>query len=319
MPGYEFFTPLDLARNELLNARLQFVGGDVAAAVEGMFWYDSVAHKPRYQSDVGPVDFAGGDAATLGGNGAAYFLDRANHTGSQALETVSGHDKAVHDALGVNAATLDGDAKAVFERVASKGAADGYAALDGGGKIPSAQLPAIAITDVFVVASEAAMLALTAETGDVAIRTDLNDTFILRAEPASTLGSWQQVLKPTGGGGSVTTVTGAAPITSTGGATPEIALADLGVTSAKLADGAVTPEKLSVPSKRSMAQDIGATTAHTATHNWGTRDVTGEVRRTTDPWDTVGVKIERPTINTVLARFSVAPAAGAFRLLLREL
>jgi hypothetical protein len=49
-----------------------------------------------------------------------------------------------------------------------------------GGKILSSLLPAIAITDTFVVASQVAMLALTAETGDVAVRSDLNKSFILK-------------------------------------------------------------------------------------------------------------------------------------------
>jgi hypothetical protein len=47
-----------------------------------------------------------------------------------------------------------------------------------------------------VVASQAAMLALTAETGDVAIRTDLNESYILTASPASTLANWQELLTP---------------------------------------------------------------------------------------------------------------------------
>lgn len=61
------------------------------------------------------------------------------------------------------------------------------ATLGSDAKIPSAQLPAIAITDTFPVASQAGMLALTAELGDVAVRTDLNKSFILKTAGASTL------------------------------------------------------------------------------------------------------------------------------------
>lgn len=82
-----------------------------------------------------------------------------------------------------------------------KGAASGVATLDAASKIPLAQLPATAITDTSVVASEAAMLALTAQTGDVAIRTDISKSFILRAEPATTLGNWEELLSPASGGG----------------------------------------------------------------------------------------------------------------------
>jgi len=77
-----------------------------------------------------------------------------------------------------------------------KGAASGVAELDAGGKVPSSQLPAIAITDTFVVADEAAMLALAAEVGDVAVRTDESKSYILADEPASVLANWQELLSP---------------------------------------------------------------------------------------------------------------------------
>ena len=38
------------------------------------------------------------------------------------------------------------------------------------------------------------MLALAADTGDVAVRTDVSKTFILASEPATTLGNWQELL-----------------------------------------------------------------------------------------------------------------------------
>lgn len=74
------------------------------------------------------------------------------------------------------------------------------------GKIITSQIPAIAITDTFVVASQAAMLALTdAEVGDVAVRTDTKTTFILKTAGAGTLANWVQLLSP---GGDVTSVNG---------------------------------------------------------------------------------------------------------------
>lgn len=69
--------------------------------------------------------------------------------------------------------------------------------LDSNGKLDVNTLPALAITDTFPVATQAAMLALTAETGDVAVRTDLSKSFILRAVPASILANWQELLTPT--------------------------------------------------------------------------------------------------------------------------
>ena len=65
---------------------------------------------------------------------------------------------------------------------------------DSGGKASMDQMPSIVITDTYVVNSEVAMLALTAQVGDVAVRTDLNQSFILRLDGASTLSNWQELL-----------------------------------------------------------------------------------------------------------------------------
>lgn len=87
-------------------------------------------------------------------------------------------------------------------------AAGNVPVLDSGGKLDASILPAIAISDTFVVASQAAMLALTAEIGDVAVRTDQSRSYILRVAGASTLGNWQELLAPTSAVASVAGKTG---------------------------------------------------------------------------------------------------------------
>jgi hypothetical protein len=94
------------------------------------------------------------------------------------------------------------------------GSAGGLATLGADGKLPEAQLPALAITDAFAVASEAAMLALTAQRGDVAIRSDLNRTFVLQAGPASVLSNWLELRTPTDAVLSVAGRTGAVALTT---------------------------------------------------------------------------------------------------------
>ena len=85
--------------------------------------------------------------------------------------------------------------------------------IDSDGKLKSSIIPQIAITDTFVVASQAAMLALsTAQVGDVAVRTDLNKSFILKADGYSTLANWQELLTPTDKVQSVNGKTGAVTI-----------------------------------------------------------------------------------------------------------
>lgn len=75
-----------------------------------------------------------------------------------------------------------------------KGQANGIAQLGPDGKIPANLIPASAITSTDIVSSEAGMLALDVQVGDLAVRTDLNKTFILRSEPASVLANWAEVL-----------------------------------------------------------------------------------------------------------------------------
>ncbi|HWR07739.1 hypothetical protein [Sporomusa sp.] len=101
------------------------------------------------------------------------------------------------------------------ENTAKKGVANGYAGLGADGKIPNDQLPALAITDTFVASSEAAMLALAAEVGDVCVRTDLSKSFILKTTGAGTLANWQELLTPPAGVSSVNGKTGAVTLTTT--------------------------------------------------------------------------------------------------------
>lgn len=72
------------------------------------------------------------------------------------------------------------------------------------GTIATSQLPPIAINDTFPVASQAAMLALTAQRGDVAIRSDIGKTFILSTDSPGTLADWLEVVTT----GQVTSVAG---------------------------------------------------------------------------------------------------------------
>ncbi|WDE04682.1 hypothetical protein SG34_025685 [Thalassomonas viridans] len=84
--------------------------------------------------------------------------------------------------------------------------------LDGSGKIPESALPSLAIGEPFAVASQSAMLALTAQTGDLAIRSDENKTYILKAAPANVLSNWVLLRTPTDSVLSVNGKTGALTI-----------------------------------------------------------------------------------------------------------
>jgi hypothetical protein len=128
----------------------------------------------------------------------AFLLDRTNHTGTQLAATISDFSTAT-------------DARISLQ----KGAASGIVPLDGSSKISSIYLPAIAISDTFVVASQAAQVALTAETGDIAVRTDLNKSYILKVNDPTVFANWQELLTPTDAVLSVNGQVGAVSLTTT--------------------------------------------------------------------------------------------------------
>lgn len=82
------------------------------------------------------------------------------------------------------------------------------------GKLDKGVLPAIAITDTFVVDSEAAMLALAAQQGDVAVRTDIKATFILKGNDPSVLANWVELETPADAVASVNGKTGVVTLTT---------------------------------------------------------------------------------------------------------
>jgi hypothetical protein len=75
-------------------------------------------------------------------------------------------------------------------------AAGNVPVLDSNGKLVETVIPAVAITETYVVDSQSAMLALNAQVGDVAIRTDVSKSFILQSLPASTAANWKELLTP---------------------------------------------------------------------------------------------------------------------------
>lgn len=178
---------------------------------------------------------------------------------------------------------LNGLDAALYEKLASKGVANGYVPLDANALIPSAYLSPVAISKINVVASQAAMLALTAEEGDIAVRTDQGRTYALSATPASTLANWQELLTPTDAVLSVNGQTGVVNLTAANvGALATAAraaingVADLdasgllplarlsGLTNAQIAANAAIAE-----SKLALASDAAAGTASRRTLGTG--------------------------------------------------
>jgi hypothetical protein len=204
----------------------------------------------------------------------AYLLNRANHTGSQAISTVTNLQSSL-------------DAKLDDSQL---GAANGVASLDAGGKIPTTQLPALALTDVNVVADNAARDALVTtpgvQEGDVAIVTSTSTSYVWDGT------AWQALQSPADG---VLSIIAGVGITSTGGSNPTVSV-DTNVVARKV--GGTLGD--------------GAATSFVLTHNFNTRNIQVSVYTNAAPYDDVICDVERTSVNTVTVRFGTAPAANGF-------
>lgn len=128
----------------------------------------------------------------------AFLLARGNHTGTQTASSVSDFSAAA-------------DARIALQR----GATNGLASLESG-KIPGSQLPSLAISNVFVVASQAAQLAAGAQEGDIVKRTDLTPikVYVHNGGILGTMADFTDITTQ-GDVQSVNTMTGAVSLTST--------------------------------------------------------------------------------------------------------
>ena len=111
--------------------------------------------------------------------------------------------------------------------------------INANGKIDTSILPALAITDTFTAANESEMLALSADKGDVCIRTDLSKTYILKQAPASTLANWAEIVSPADAVQSVNNKTGVVTLN----------YSDVGAVGANTAITGATKTKITYDSK----------------------------------------------------------------------
>ena len=169
-----------------------------------MYTYDS-SQNVTFPAGVSAMSF------TEGGKKLASKYAGISHTHNYAgSDSAGGPANSVKNALTFGSKTYNGSSTQTITLADLGGQAAGnYAILDSNGKLDDSVIPAVAITDTYVVATEAAMLALSAQKGDIAIRSDLNKSFVLQVTPASTLANWKELLTPTDAVLSVNGKTGA--------------------------------------------------------------------------------------------------------------
>lgn len=162
----------------------------------------------------------------------------------------------------------EADARVEAGISALKGEANGLASLDSSGKLPTSQLPSLAITATNVVSSQAAMLALTAEEGDVAIRTDNGKTYILAGSDPTSLVNWKEL-------------TAAGSVVSVNGQSGNVSLSTTDVNEgSNLYYTAARVQ--SEMDGRTVKADWSGSNSVTLTTGWGTKDVLFSIWDTTD-------------------------------------
>jgi len=125
--------------------------------------------------------------------------DRLNYTpiNGELIWTDDTKELYIGDGSTVGGLSTAAAAASDYVLTSAKGAANGVSSLGADSKIIDAQLPSVALTTVVTVADEAAMLALTAEEGDVAVREDTKETFVFNGGTAGTIADWSTMATPT--------------------------------------------------------------------------------------------------------------------------
>lgn len=203
------------------------------------------------------------------------------------------------------------------------GASSGQVPLIGSnGKLDPTIMPALAISDTFVVNSQSAMLGLSAEIGDICVRTDLSKSFILKQSPASTLSNWQELLTPVDKVSSVNGMTGAVSINKS-----HVGLSNVDniqqATKAEFnshngdAVKHITAAERSTWNSRTKKYVInignGTLTTIPVTHNLGTMDLSISIRENSSPYNIVMADVQLVDNNKLNVLFATAPSSNQYR------
>ena len=168
--------------------------------------------------------------------------------------------------------------------VASKGAVNGIATLGADGKLLSAQIPAIAVSDFLgEVGSEAALLALTGQRGDWAIRTDNKTSYMLVGEDATVAANWKAIVTPDDGvtalrnaSGTVSGQNGVVTLANVAfsGAANDVSFSDASFTATTVAD-ALVEAKAAAAAAATSASNVASSVTTLSTTVDGKVGLTG--------------------------------------------
>jgi hypothetical protein len=147
-------------------------------------WTESIATTPPH-------------ADTTGKTVDDHHAQSHAHDGVDSSGTVDSAD-VIYDNSGASLSATDVEAaldELSDEKIDSteKGAANGVATLDSGSKVPSAQIPAVALTDTYTCGNESCQTSLSAEEGDVCIRSDETKSYVHNGGTADDMTDWWEL------------------------------------------------------------------------------------------------------------------------------
>lgn len=151
------------------------------------------SHLSQWVELLTPTGGLSGVSSVNGRSGTVVGLAEDSDLDAEANARIAGDDNEATDRANADT-TLQSNIDAAEAEIASINLALPNKADLSGGKVVTSQIPALAISETFVANSQAAMLALTAQTGDIAIRTDVHLNFILSGTGDPTvLSNWVQL------------------------------------------------------------------------------------------------------------------------------
>lgn len=360
---------IDLVGNALRNALMDPVASDPVSPANGQIWYNSSSNVFKVRAGgativLGRLDQISPPTASVDLNG-----QKITNLGTPTLDT-DAVTKLYADNLIAGAKWKTPEA-----RVSTFGLGNitlsGTQTIDGialsvGDRVLVANQTSTPENGIYVVASGAWTRATDADSWDELVAaaifvrqgtTNADLGFLCTVDSGGTLGTTSVTWTQFTGGGAYTASLGVTKVgsdfrldyddsTINLNGSNKAQVKDLGISTGKIADDAVTNAKLAnmaadtIKGRANGAgtgdpQDLtaaqvrtilglqqtysanvgdGASNTITLTHNLGTKDVTVQVYRNSTPWDTIGCTVERPTTNTVDLKFNgSAPASNAYR------